>query len=92
MPDEVPDIYCDNVQISATPFDIVLELLKRPPGQITTERPLRVGVVRMSHQHAKVLSIILRSNLKDIEAQQGAPITIHPLALSALQLNIKEDW
>ncbi len=91
MPDEVPDIYTDNVQFQVGPYDLSLELYKRAPGVNSTEPPMRVGTVRMSHQHAKVLAIVLKDTLKQLEAQQGA-IPIHPQVLNTLKLSKSEDW
>ena len=91
--DEAPDIYCDGVQIASTPFDVMIELQRRPPGLPTPPdaKPVRVGTVRMSLEHAKVLAIILRKNLKAYEDQTG-PIPLHSDHARALGISKAEDW
>jgi hypothetical protein len=89
----VPDIYCDGVQMVATPFDIMIELQRRPAGlPMTNEsKPVRVGTVRMSLEHAKVFAIMLRKNLKAYEDQTGK-IPMHPNLARELGISSQEDW
>ena len=93
-PDEAPDIYCDGVQIGSTPFDIMIELQRRPPGLPTPAdaKPVRVGTVRMSLEHAKVFAIVLTKNLKGYEDQTGQAIPMHPDLARQLGISKAEDW
>ena len=93
-PDEAPDIYCDGVQIAATPFDIVIELQRRAvsfaaPGD---SKPVRVGTIRMSLEHAKVFAIVLTRNLHGYEQQTGNTIPLHPELAKNLGISKAEDW
>jgi len=92
-PDEAPDIYCDGVQIGLTPFDVMIELGRRPAGlpPQADAKPVRVGTIRMSLQHAKVFAIILRKNLKAYEDATG-PISMHPELRKQLGISKEEDW
>jgi hypothetical protein len=92
-PDEAPDIYCDGVQIGLTPYDVMIELGRRPAGLPTpaNAKPVCVGTIRMSLQHAKVLAIMLRKNLKNYEDATG-PISMHPVLLEQLGISKEEDW
>jgi hypothetical protein len=46
----------------------------------------------MSPEHAKVMAIILRRQLKDFEEQLGKAIPIHPHVSQQLGLSPMEDW
>jgi len=89
-PDEVPDIYCDGVQMGLTPYDVMIFLLRRPADPAEKE-PVRVGTLRMSLEHAKVLAITLRKNLKGYEDQTGK-IPMHPELMKTLGISKEEDW
>ena len=91
--EEAPDIYCDGVQIGLTPFDVMIELQRRPAGLPTPAdaKPVRAGTIRMSLQHAKVFAIMLRKNLKAYEDTTGK-IPMHPELLKHLGISKEEDW
>lgn len=99
MPDandvhDVPDIYCDSVNIAMTPYDLMLMLTKmkpKPEGNQVTVSPAPVGLIRMSLEHAKVLAILLKRNLKEYEDKVGA-IPIHPETAKNLGISKNEDW
>jgi hypothetical protein len=93
LPDEAPDIYCDGVQMGLTAYDVMIELQRRPAGLPTPAeaKPVRVGTIRMSLEHAKVFAIILRKNLKGYEDVTG-PIPMHPDLLKLLGISKAEDW
>jgi hypothetical protein len=92
---DVPDIYCDGVNIAMTPYDLLL-LLTQQKAKITGSgqasiSPSSVGVVRMSLEHAKVLAILLKRNLKEYEDKVGT-IPLHPEAAKNLGISKEEDW
>jgi hypothetical protein len=94
---ELPDIYCDSVQIAMTPYDTVLMLTKNIPtfggkaGKIEVT-PDPVGTVRMSLEHAKVLAILLKRYLQEYERSTGMQIPLHPEMLKNLGISEDEDW
>ena len=92
MAEEIPDIYCDSMQLMLSANDLVMELLKRTPSGVATQSPIKVGYVRISLEHAKALTIMLKTSLKQFEEQQGAPIPLHPQVRSALGISKNEDW
>ena len=92
MDNQIPDIYCDGIQILVNPFDIVMQLSQRAPAPGTTEPPKTVAYVRMSLEHAKVMAIILRKILKQHEDQQGTPIVLHPQIYQQMGISPQEDW
>ena len=88
---DVPDIYCDGMQIQASPFGIVLLLTLVPPTP-GTQPPKNVAYVRMSLEHAKVVAIMLRRVMKQHEEQQGGAIVLHPQLYQQLGISRQEDW
>src|SRR6266581_2555776 len=97
MEEQLPDIYCDGVNVMVSPFDLILQLTQRvpapPPGQGQKGEPAKaVANVRMSLEHAKVMAILLRKVLKQHEDQQKAPINLHPQICDAMGISVQEDW
>ncbi len=90
MSDQVPDLYADAVQIGLGPFGIVL-MLGMQAGQPGAPQ-VRVANVRMSLEHAKVLSILLKRQLKQFEEQMGEDIPLHPQLYTQLGISKTEDW
>ena len=91
---EIPDIYCNSVQMGISPYDLTIEMgLSSPPseGETQTETVI-VGKVRMSLEHAKIFAIMLRKNLKDYEDKTGGPVRVHPELLRNLGISREEDW
>jgi hypothetical protein len=90
-PESVPDVYCDGIQIMVSPFGIILSLSQRAPTQ-GTEPPVTVAHVRMSLEHAKVATIMLKKVLRQHEDQQGSPIPLHPQVYQQMGISPQEDW
>jgi len=77
-PEEVPEYYTDSVRIAVNLYSFVLELgVQGIPDTQMSEKPLakRLARVRMSPQHALVLSKLLQKHLRDYQANIG-PIPI----------------
>lgn len=92
MDAEVPDLYTDGVQIGVSPFGVTLAFAMQPPGQTGTLAPIKVCHLRMSLEHAKVMTIMLKKNLKNFEDQMGQNIPLHPQLTQQLGLSKTEDW
>ena len=96
MPDEkpevVPDIYCNAVQMGISPYDLMIELQRVSPSQGGEEKPLLVGRIRMSLEHAKVFAIVLERTLRGYEDQTKGAIPVHPNVLRELGISKAEDW
>lgn len=90
---DIPDIYCNSVQLGISPYDLTIELQQRKASlEGQEQKPVAVGTVRMSFEHAKVLAIILRKTLKVYEDQAKRPIPVHPELLDQLGISEAEDW
>lgn len=92
MEHEAPDLYTDGVQIGLSPFGVTLAFAMQPAGQTGTMAPIRVCNLRMSLEHAKVMAIMLRKQLKNFEETMGEDIPLHPQLSNQLGLSKTEDW
>lgn len=92
MPD-TPEFYIDQVVLGLGPFGAALTFGLGPahpsPGQIPPSQD--VVRIRMSLEHAKVLAMILKRQLKAYEEQTSAPINIPRVVYNAMGLS-QEDW
>lgn len=80
---EPPDLYSDSVRVGSTPYSFIFHfgLLTESPGE-----QKHVVTIRMSPQHAWVLSRILQRHLEDYE-QNVAPIQLPEALLKDLGLD-----
>jgi hypothetical protein len=92
MPEDPNPIYSDGVQVGCAPFTVALTFTVSPTPSKGNQLPQVVADVRMSPEHAKVMAIILRRQLKDFEEQMGRDIAIHPQVMQQLGLSPAEDW
>lgn len=92
--DEVPDFYTDQFVMSLSPYGVTCIFYLTspeppPPGQPPGRREL--VRLRMSLEHAKVMAMLMRRQLKEYEHESGATIAI-PFALYRdLDLS-PDDW
>lgn len=87
-----PELYADGVQIGLGPFGAILSFTMQPAGGPGTLAPARVCNMRMSVEHAKVLVILLKKQLKAYEQQLGQDIPLHPQLYAQLGISRQEDW
>jgi hypothetical protein len=85
-------VYCDGVQVGLSPFTAIFMLTMQPAGQTVNTPPVRVANIRMSLEHAKVMAILLRKQLKAFEAGAGVTIQIPPQVYQQLGISKLEDW
>ena len=89
---DIPEIYCDGLQLGISAYTAILSLTMNPAGQTGTMPPIGVANVRMSLQHAKVMAIMLRKQLKNFEDQAGIEIQIPNSLYQQLGISKHEDW
>lgn len=89
---EVPEVYCDGMQIGLSPYTAILSLTRQSPGGDHTSPATKVANVRMSLEHAKVMAIMLRKQLKNFEAQAGIEIQLPQKLYQDLGISKHEDW
>lgn len=86
FPATLPEFYTD-----ASTFDISAYTFSIRLGVGTEQQVRPVALVRMSHAHAKVLTIMLKKALKEAEEQLG-PISIHQQLLEERGIDLERDW
>jgi hypothetical protein len=87
-----PILYSDGLQVGISPFTVTLAFTVAPPAQPGTQVPIPVATIRMSPEHAKVMAIILRKQMKQFEQQLGREIALPHQVFQQLGLSAAEDW
>ena len=92
MPEEVPDVYSDQLLFTTTLFGVALSFSKMPPNPMPGQAPQGAiqAVVRMSLQHAKVMTMVMKRQLKNWE-RENVEIALPQAALNQMGLSL-EDW
>ena len=93
MPDTV-DVYTDQFQINIGPYGCTLNFSvssTQPPAPGSAPQVERVASVRMSLEHLKVMTYILRRQVTEYERQSGVRIQVPQEVLNALRIG-REDW
>ena len=78
--------------LGLSPYTAILSLTKQPAGRDATVPPIKVANVRMSLEHAKVMSIVLRKQIKAFEEQTGYEIQLPQALYQQLGISKQEDW
>jgi len=94
MPEpEIPEFYVDQLRINFGAYGAAATFgLTAPhpsPGQVQPPRDL--VRLRMSLEHAKVMAMLLRRQLKAFEERTETPVNIPRAVYNALGLS-PEDW
>ena len=90
MSDNSVEVYSDSVQFGISPFTVALAFGMANPQM--GQAPLKVATVRMSLEHAKVMAILLRKQLKQFEESMGTDIPLHPQLNQQLGISRHDDW
>jgi len=92
---EVPDVYCDQFSLAQSPYGVTMTFAlststpSAVPGQVESRPQV---VVRMSPEHAKVMTMVMRRNLKQYELEHlGDPIRLPAKLLQQMGL-ADADW
>ena len=94
MPASPPDLYCDQFQLTFSPYGAALNFsLSSPtpsaPG--TVQQAERLVSMRMSLEHLKHMAFILQRQVRLYEKQTGFAINLPHEVLNATQIG-PEDW
>ena len=90
----IPDIYVDNMQITTGVYgvNITFGLAEPHPSVGGVAQPPDEKVrIRMSLQHAKIVAMLLRQQLKNYELNTGTSIQIPHDVFASLGV-AEEDW
>jgi hypothetical protein len=93
MPDPF-DVYADQFAMNLSPYGTTLNFsissaIPAAPG--TTPQSERVATIRMSLEHLKVMSFIIRRQIMQYEQQTGVRIQVPVEVLNSLHIS-REDW
>ena len=91
---EIPDIYVDNMQITTGVYGVNITFgLSEPHPSVggVAQPPDEKARIRMSLQHAKIVAMMLRQNLKNYELNTGTSIQIPQNVYTSLGV-AEEDW
>jgi len=88
------DFYSDQFQVNTGPFGSTLNFLlsqPTPPAPGTTPNAELLVSVRMSLEHLKLMTFILRNQILTHEEQTGTTIPIPIQVLNGVRIS-REDW
>lgn len=93
MPEPL-DAYSDQFHINVGPYGCVLNFAatqSQPPPQGAPPQADRVATIRMSIEHLKVMTYILRRQVITYERQLGVRVPLPVELLNNLRIG-REDW
>jgi hypothetical protein len=93
MPEPV-DVYADQFQINMGAYGCVLNFLlsgRDPVVPGAAQSADRVASIRMSLEHLKLMTFILRRQVTNYEQNAAVRIQLPQVVLNALQIG-REDW
>lgn len=88
------DAFIDQFQLSITPYGSVLNFSASqplPPAPGTVQQAKLMASIRMSTEHLKVMTFILRRELMRAEVATGQRITLPSQLLNNLGIS-PDDW
>ena len=88
------DIYSDQFQVSTGPYGCALNFMlsnPTPPPPGSAPQAERVATIRMSIEHLKVMTFMLRRQIMVVERDTGVKVEIPVQALNNLRISL-EDW
>lgn len=92
MPD-LPEFYIDQFTVSLGPFGGTMTFGLSPahPSPAQQQAPQEIVRLRMSLEHAKVMTMLLKRQIKAFEEQTGVAINIPRQVYNGMGLS-QEDW
>ena len=87
------DKYADQFTITITPFGANLSFGAREPHPATARTPQNqhLGTIRMSVEHLKVMTMVIRKQILQVERESGVKAEVSIMMLNQLQIP-PEDW
>ena len=87
------DVYSDAFLVTITPFgaNLSFEMHEAHPSPNALVPTRRLGTVRMSLEHLKVMAMMLRNQVRKAESQSGVKYEVDTRVLSQLGI-AREDW
>jgi len=88
------DIYSDSFQINTGPYGSTLNFMlsqSTPPAPGKASQPETLATVRMSLEHLKLMTFVLRRQIMHHERQSGVDIQVPSQVLNSLGIS-QDDW
>jgi hypothetical protein len=88
------DVYSDQFQVNIGPYGCTMNFMLTnpiPPAPGAPPQAERLATVRMSLEHLKVMTFILRRQILQVEANSGVKVEIPMQILNAMGIS-PEDW
>lgn len=87
------DVFADAFIITVTPFgaNLSFEVRQAHPSQTAPQTTTRLGTVRMSVEHLKLMIMMTRNQVKRVEDDSGIKYEVPSNILAQLQI-APEDW
>ena len=87
------DSYADAFLVTLTPFgaNLSFEVREAHPSPNAAPTMTRLGTIRMSVEHLKVMAMMIRRQIKRNEGESGVRFDVDTRILSQLQI-AREDW
>jgi hypothetical protein len=87
------DIYSDSMMISMNAWGaaVSFQLNEAHPVPQTPSQPSRLGTVRMSNEHLKIMAYVMRRHIMQNESNAGVRYNIPTAVLSQMGI-APEDW
>lgn len=82
------EFYVDGFGFLGSPYTVMVTF---NVGQAKGD-PMEVVTLRMSPQHAKVMAILFKRNMKAYEEQMGSEIPVSPNTLASLEVDLETEW
>jgi hypothetical protein len=91
---EPVDIYSDSFQVNTGPYGCTLNFLlspSTPPAPGKTPQSENLATIRMSLEHLKLMTFVLRRQIMHHERQTGVNIQVPIKVLDSLGIST-DDW
>ena len=89
MSEALPEYYGDVYYLRSTPWGVAITFAVGSPKEGIEEKD--VCIVRLSHETAKTLSMMMRKQLKQYEREMNTTIAVPSQVMNKLGL-AEEDW
>ena len=88
------DLYSDSFQLNTSPYGVTLNFMlspSSPPAPGKTPQPETLATIRMSLEHLKLMTFVLRRQIMQYEQQTGVNIQVPTQLLNSMRIS-PDDW
>jgi len=88
------DVYVDQVMLAISPYGVALNFRKsspKPAAPGTVPQADDVGTIRMSLEHAKIMTFLIKRQLDEAQSSLGVDVQIPIRLMNDLRI-APEDW